>query len=103
MRNTYGKLMYILMDAESALVKNELKINFVKPILTIESFLREKQAVNMIDDPLLFEASVLGGEHSSKEEREAALKLLVARYHSGLLILLLFASSNFSCLFGKIC
>lgn len=45
MRNTYGKLMYILMDTESYQIKSDLKICFVKPILTVSSFLKSKNKV----------------------------------------------------------
>ena len=45
MRNTYGKLMYILMDTESYQIKSDLKFSFVKPILTVSSFLRKKNKV----------------------------------------------------------
>eukprot|EP01031_Cornospumella_fuschlensis_P042612 gene42612-52067_t len=34
LRGSYGKLMYLLMDSESYHVKQDLRINFVKPILT---------------------------------------------------------------------
>lgn len=42
MRGTYGKLIYILMDTESYTIKEELKIDFVKPILTVAVFLKSK-------------------------------------------------------------
>jgi len=58
MRNTYGKLMYIVMDCESYQVKNETGASFVKDILTINEFLKEKEAnMNFIRDPNLGVAS----------------------------------------------
>ena len=32
MRDTYGKLMWALMDTESYAIKSELKLNFIRPI-----------------------------------------------------------------------
>jgi hypothetical protein len=58
MRNTYGKLMYLLMDAESYNIKAELKVNFVKPILTIARFLDSKGAKSMLEDPLLLQVTL---------------------------------------------
>jgi hypothetical protein len=83
MRNTYGKLMYLLMDAESALVKSELKINFVKPILTISKFLQQKEALNMISDPMFFKATV--SIKTSKSEKNEIIKNLIEEYTSELL------------------
>ena len=52
MRNTYGKLMYLLMDAESYNIKSELRINLIKPILTISNFLEAHGGAEMMSDPL---------------------------------------------------
>ena len=56
MRNTYGKLMYILMDTESYSIKQELNIDFLKPIITVSSFLEDKGTliVIILFDGLLF-------------------------------------------------
>jgi hypothetical protein len=79
MRNTYGKLMYLLMDAESGMVKSEIKVNFVKPILTISAFLETKLVPDMISDPLFYAAVTEKQDMIVKEEN---LKLLIARYIS---------------------
>ena len=56
MRNTYGKMMYLLMDTKS--YKFELKdLNFVKDILTVPRFLSEKRCPAMAEDPLLARAA----------------------------------------------
>jgi hypothetical protein len=52
MRSTYGKLIYILMDTESYQVKSELKINFVKPILTVYNYLEDKELVDVSISPI---------------------------------------------------
>ena len=52
MRDTYGKLMYIIMDTESYPIKSELKISFVKPILTVSAYLQQRGAYDILADPL---------------------------------------------------
>lgn len=45
--------MFILMDTRSGPVYSELKINFIKPILTVHSLLLERGALTLLSDPLL--------------------------------------------------
>lgn len=92
MRNTYGKLMYILMDTESYSVKSELKINFVKPILTVYSFLESKESLEILQDPLWPDASLSIhndlGEKSKRElfaeqqRKQVACQRLIEKYTS---------------------
>jgi hypothetical protein len=96
MRNTYGKLMYLLMDAESYNIKAELKVNFVKPILTIQRFLDARGAKAMLSDPLLLQSCVLSEKRSptlsprgaklvqeaTSVGRQAAIGLLKQKYAS---------------------
>ena len=42
MRDTYGKLMFMLMDTESFAVKQDLKLDFIRPILTVGVFLSDR-------------------------------------------------------------
>lgn len=93
MRDTYGKLMYILMDTESFAIKSELKLTFVKPILTVSSFLDSKKSVDILADPLWKAAtksiSNQGKEKSKKElvaesaQKTQAEATLKSRYKSG--------------------
>lgn len=73
--------MYLLMDAESTLVKSELNVKFVKPILTVVKFLTMKEATSMLSDPLLFQSTTIGS--IDKSQRESAKKELISRYKSG--------------------
>lgn len=94
MRSTYGKLMYILMDTESFGVKQELKVDFVKPILTIHRFLKEKQSLELLEDERLLEA-IRAIENDSNEKKthselqdemhkkQMATKALLKQYVSG--------------------
>lgn len=93
MRNTYGKLMYILMDCESQAIKSELKINFIKPIMTVHNFLDSKDSLNILADPLLQEATASIhndlGEKSKKEleiesqRKKIATEKLLEKYTNG--------------------
>eukprot|EP01032_Pedospumella_encystans_P012189 gene12189-14120_t len=87
MRDTYGKLMYIMMDTESYNIKQELRISFAKPILTVTTFLAAKNAVDILADPLWATATQsisndtgdktkkeLAAESAAKAQAEAMLK-----------------------------
>jgi hypothetical protein len=85
MRDTYGKLIYLLMDAESHMMKSELQINFIKPILTVKLFVVGKEATPMLSDPLFYHACVLASGLSAEEaqrKREEAKKELFTKYVS---------------------
>ena len=93
MRNTYGKLMYILMDTESTVVKSELKIDFVKPVLTVYNFLYERELTDILFDPLWASATRIlntSDEQFTRLELErlqqgkkGAIEKLLEKYTSG--------------------
>lgn len=94
MRATYGKLMYLLMDTESYTIKSDLKLNFVKPILTVYSFLDKRQSLDLLRDPLLVTATMaINNDNNEKSKRQllaeserkvAAVEMLVKKYTSGM-------------------
>jgi hypothetical protein len=99
MRDTYGKMMYILMDTESFSIKSELKLSFVKPILTVSAFLDDRKSLNILSDPLWETATrsianygrekshkELATEAGAKAQAEATLR---KKYKSGMKTLLL--------------
>lgn len=76
MRDTYGKLMYILMDTESFNIKSELKLNFVKPILTVSSFLDAKKSLDILADPLWATATrSISNDTRDKTKKELAAEV----------------------------
>jgi hypothetical protein len=97
MRNTYGKLMYILMDTQSHVIKSELNIDWVKPIKTVFNFLKKKDALTILKDPLLEAATqsisndqndLSSGQLAKLQGRKkAALEALIAKYTSGVSLL----------------
>lgn len=92
MRDTYGKLMFILMDTESYHIKNDLKLNFIRPIQTVGYLLEQKGAAELLSDPLLYRATrsvddSSGGKTKSAlaseaQDKSAAAKEIVQRYAS---------------------
>jgi hypothetical protein len=75
MRDTYGKMMYILMDTESFSIKSELKLTFIKPILTVTAFLESKQSLHVLADPLWVTATrSIENDAHDKTKKELAME-----------------------------
>jgi hypothetical protein len=93
MRETYGKLMFILQDTETHIVKSETNLSFVKPILTVATFLHEKNSLALLDDPLLEEATCSIGNSDGdltreelqllSQQKQDAINSLVRSYTTG--------------------
>jgi Protein of unknown function (DUF2009) len=97
MRDTYGKMMWILMDTEADAVKRELGLNFVKvwllescfdytpciticavpqELLTVHSFLEARGGLKLLADPALQAATASvtrAGDSGAKAEAVARL------------------------------
>jgi len=96
MRNTYGKLMFILQDSQSDTLKHQNNhLDLVKDILTVYSFLECRKSLEMLSDPLIQVASnsipeisndrkIEGDRQRLIEAREAAARTLRDKYISGL-------------------
>ena len=53
MRDTYGKLMYMLMDSVEPDIQELIGFKCAKPLLTVSTFLEAGGAVALLDDPSL--------------------------------------------------
>jgi Protein of unknown function (DUF2009) len=53
MRTTYGKLMYLLQDAQNPTVAKSLGFRLHKPLLLVGPFLKKHHAFNLLNDPRL--------------------------------------------------
>lgn len=53
MRTTYGKLIYVLMDAQISEVRNILDFSCVTPIKTVYSILEQHGALDVLRDDLI--------------------------------------------------
>ncbi|KZT50877.1 hypothetical protein CALCODRAFT_504207 [Calocera cornea HHB12733] len=88
MRGTYGKLMYLLMDAQNAQVRDMLQFTCVKPIKTVYAVLEEGGALNLLKDDLISLATreIVAGTRPRYEiqreikAKERAIEALSARY-----------------------
>eukprot|EP00658_Telonema_sp_P-2_P055564 TRINITY_DN44168_c0_g1_i2.p1 TRINITY_DN44168_c0_g1~~TRINITY_DN44168_c0_g1_i2.p1 ORF type:complete len:641 (-),score=169.95 TRINITY_DN44168_c0_g1_i2:177-2099(-) len=69
MRSTYGKMMYLLQDSRA---EDPLGFDMVSPILTVRSFLEDKGATDMIQDPDLEVATTPVSCYDPDQIREAA-------------------------------
>ena len=57
MRSEYGKLIYFLQDAVSKEIQDSFGFSFAKKISTVYSFLRERGAEHLLEDPHLHGAT----------------------------------------------
>lgn len=97
MRDTYGKLCYIIMDSRLNNIKEHMEFDLYKPILTIERFLYENsnnESNNIFNDPLILQATAdIRPENKSRmlisksiKQKEKAIEILSKKYssHEGL-------------------
>ncbi|KAF8592747.1 hypothetical protein K439DRAFT_1379083 [Ramaria rubella] len=88
MRTTYGKLVYVLMDAQIPEVKTLLDFSCVRPIKTVYSVLEEHGALDLLKDNLITVATrEIYSEDRSRREiqkdiraKERAIEALATRY-----------------------
>jgi hypothetical protein len=87
MRSTYGKLIYMLQDAVS--VKSSLGFSCKKPIVTVLSFLEERDCTDLLSDALVPEATAVLDGIASREvfqerlaAKQAAVTALCEKYAS---------------------
>ncbi|KAL7067807.1 hypothetical protein ACR3K2_17160 [Cryptosporidium serpentis] len=57
MRDSYGKLLYLLMDTQKEEIQELLQFKCCIPILTVYDFLNSKGCLELLNDPLLYEAT----------------------------------------------
>ena len=93
MRTTYGKLMYLMQDAQANSVANALNFTLYKEILMVNHFLDDHKAQNLLVDELLAVAVcpvvefTAAGKKLPREEilskvsaKKEAVKTLMAKY-----------------------
>ena len=71
MRDTYGKLMYMCMDTRQLdLGSNGKALNFISPIMTVQSFLAGTGCEDLMSDPLMTNATAVLESPEEEEEDE---------------------------------
>eukprot|EP01025_Chloroclados_australasicus_P049680 TRINITY_DN5673_c0_g2_i1.p1 TRINITY_DN5673_c0_g2~~TRINITY_DN5673_c0_g2_i1.p1 ORF type:complete len:691 (-),score=90.42 TRINITY_DN5673_c0_g2_i1:456-2369(-) len=90
MRSEYGKLIYMLMDSSQENIQELLEFSCVKPLLTVYSFLAERNGLKVLEDPLLHLATeeIIVGERVRYEiqqdikKKEKARKTIAQKYRN---------------------
>lgn len=88
MRSSFGKLMYIIMDSRLPEIKQILEFDLYKPVLTVEMLLREHNALDILEDPLVLIATVeIKPEGKTRREiqneirrKERAIEFFVTKF-----------------------
>jgi hypothetical protein len=88
MRDTYGKLIYLLMDSVRADVQKELGFSLMAPVKTVHTMLAETKQMTLCSDPFLVPATaqVVAKGKSRKEidlhvlQKQTAVKELRRKY-----------------------
>lgn len=90
MKETFGKLCYMIMDSRLPMIKEQMEFDLYKPIVTVESFLHEQgnDGNGLLNDPLLLDAvSEVRSEGKSRnmiqrliKKKELAIKFLANKY-----------------------
>ncbi|SMN19046.1 similar to Kazachstania africana KAFR_0A07250 hypothetical protein [Maudiozyma saulgeensis] len=97
MRDTYGKLCYMVMDSRLPQIEDHMEFHLFKPILTVETFLTSrgegsKNQMDLFNDTMIFYAtshiSPVGKTRSyiNKliKQKEHAIETLASKYSSSL-------------------
>lgn len=75
MRNTYGKLIYMLQDSQAPEIQDMLGFTAVKPIRTVYKVLEEGGALDMLREEIIGIATQeINPENKSRREVQAAIK-----------------------------
>lgn len=90
-RDTYGKLIHMLQDSVSEEITRLLEFSCVKPLVTVSSFLEQRNGLELLDDPLISEATkeIIAEGKSRRSvqkeitQKERAVATLAKRYKNG--------------------
>ncbi|KAG8759447.1 hypothetical protein FRC14_005927 [Serendipita sp. 396] len=75
MRNTYGKLIYMLQDSQMPEIQDMLGFGVVSPIRTVYTVLEEGGALDMLREDIIdIATSEIGAEDRSRREIQGAIK-----------------------------
>lgn len=90
MRDTYGKLVYMLQDAQDPQVKDMLEFACVSPLVTVHSTLLAGDCLNLLDDVMIESATAEIFDAGKKrnqvqyeiKSKENAIEFLARKYSS---------------------
>lgn len=91
MRDTYGKLIYMLMDGVQPAIEELLEFSCVRPILTVHALLETRGALDLLRDPDIAMATTEIAHDARRprmetqrliKTKERAIEAIVSRYAS---------------------
>eukprot|EP00177_Eucheuma_denticulatum_P004602 GFKZ01008377.1.p1 GENE.GFKZ01008377.1~~GFKZ01008377.1.p1 ORF type:complete len:618 (-),score=87.70 GFKZ01008377.1:1300-3153(-) len=90
-RDTYGKLIHMLQDSVSNEITKLLEFSCVKPLVTVASFLEDRGGLELLEDPLISDATkeiIPDGKSRRAVQKEIlrkehAVNILSKRYKNG--------------------
>ncbi|BFZ59643.1 hypothetical protein YB2330_000657 [Saitoella coloradoensis] len=90
MRNTYGKMMYMVQDSMNSEVEETLGFNLYKPIETVHSFLADRDALGLLKEDIIVHATkeiVPEGKKRAQiqteiKQKERAIEILSKKHGS---------------------
>ncbi|KAK9236098.1 hypothetical protein V1525DRAFT_234661 [Lipomyces kononenkoae] len=89
MRDSFGKLMYMVMDSRLPEIQQVMGFDLYMPILTVHSFLESKDCLSLLEDNLVVPATAeIYPDHKNRsqiqaeiKQKEMAIETLARRYH----------------------
>ncbi|KAH8739683.1 hypothetical protein FG386_001240 [Cryptosporidium ryanae] len=89
MRDSYGKLIFLLMDAQKETIRELLQFKCYKPVLTVYEFLKSRNCLEILKDPMLFTATRnienendINALNAKLTKKRLAIKELLRKYAS---------------------
>lgn len=88
MRDTFGKLCYMVMDSMLPEVREAMEFDLYKPVKTVQSVLTKAGGLKLLDDPLIIDATAeVRSEGRSRRsinrmirQKESAIERLASKY-----------------------
>jgi len=88
MRTDYGKLIHMLMDSQNPDIQRLLEFKFVRKVLTVHDFLREKECLHLLKHPdIIMATTAIVDRGKTRSEcqhsirlKEAAVKRLINKF-----------------------
>ncbi|KAK9490328.1 hypothetical protein V1508DRAFT_425197 [Lipomyces doorenjongii] len=89
MRDSFGKLMYMVMDSRLPEIQQVMEFDLYMPILTVHSFLESKDCLALLEDNLVVQATAeIYPDHKKRsqiqaeiKQKEQAIETLARRYY----------------------
>lgn len=93
MRDTFGKLCYMIMDSRLPMIKEQMEFDLYKPVITVENFINEhgdEKSHQLLQDPLILDACAeVRSEGKSRgviqrqiKQKERSISQLAKKYSS---------------------